>query len=107
RSGNSDSPGLMNTVGCSYAYLRRFDKAFAQMDKYVAALPQDANRRDSYAEILRLAGHFPESIEHYRAALAINPEFYSSQFGIADTYSLMVDQTQARNEYEIGVRKFS
>ncbi|HEV2718007.1 MAG TPA: hypothetical protein VGU64_22270 [Terriglobales bacterium] len=106
RSGIPDSPGLMNNMGYSYAYLRQFDKAFAQMDKYVAALPQDANPQDSYAEIVRLAGHFPESIEHYRAALAINPEFYSSQFGIADTYSLMGDQTQARKEYEIGFRKF-
>src|SRR5437870_4094564 len=107
RSGISDSPGLMNNMGYSYAYLRQFDKAFAQMDKYVGALPQDANPQDSYAEILRMAGRFQESIEHYRAALAINPEFYSSQFGIADTYSLMGDQTQARKEYEAGFRKFS
>ncbi len=107
RSGISDSPGLMNNMGYSYAYLRQFDKAFAQMDKYVAALPQDANPQDSYAEILRMAGRFQESIEHYRASLAIDPEFYSSQFGIADTYSLMGDQTQARKEYEAGFRKFS
>jgi tetratricopeptide (TPR) repeat protein len=39
--------------------------------------------------------------------LAINPEFYSSQFGIADTYSLMGDQVRARKEYEAGFRKFS
>src|SRR5437899_11638706 len=96
RSGISDSPGLMNNMGYSYAYLRQFDKAFAQMDKYVVALPQDANPQDSYAEILRMAGRFQESIEHYRAALAINPEFYSSQFGIADTYSLM--ETRLRQE---------
>jgi tetratricopeptide (TPR) repeat protein len=37
----------------------------------------------------------------------INPEFYSSQFGIADTYSLMGDQVRARKEYEIGFQKFS
>src|SRR3989442_4149867 len=107
RSGIFDSPGLMNNMGYSYAYLRQFDKAFAQMDKYVAALPQDANPQDSYAEILRMAGRFQDSIEHYRAALAINPEFYSSQFGIADTYSLMGSQVRARKEYEIGFRKFS
>src|SRR6266550_4016471 len=95
RSGISDSPGLMNNMGYSYAYLRQFDKAFAQMDKYVGALPQDANPQDSYAEILRMAGRFQESIEHYRAALAINPEFYSSQFGIADTYSKNVSQVEA------------
>jgi len=107
KSGITDSPGLINNIGYNYAYLRQFDKAFAMMDKYVALLPNDSNPQDSYAEILRLAGRFNQSIEHYRASLVINPEFYSSQFGIADTYSLMGDQARARKEYEIGFQKFS
>jgi len=107
RSGITDSPGLMNNMGYNFAYIRQFDKAFAMMDKYVAALPNDSNPQDSYAEILRLAGRFSQSIEHYRTSLVINPEFYSSQFGIADTYSLMGDQVHARKEYEIGFQKFS
>ena len=106
RSGLTDSPGLMNNMGYNYAYLHQFDKAFAMMDKYVAALPNDSNPQDSYGEILRLAGRFNQSIEHYRASLVINPQFYSSQFGIADTYSLMGDQVRARKEYEIGFQKF-
>jgi tetratricopeptide (TPR) repeat protein len=106
RSGIMDSPGLMNNLAYSYAYLRQFDKAFALMEKYIAALPNEANPQDSYAEILRMAGHFEPAIEHYRAALRINPKFYSSQFGIADTYSLMGDQVQAGKEYEVGFGKF-
>src|SRR5580658_133362 len=106
-SGITDSPGLINNMGYNYAALRQFDKAFAMMDKYVALLPNDSNPQDSYAEILRMAGRFNQSIEHYRASLVINPEFYSSQFGIADTYSLMGDQVQARKEYEIGFKKFT
>jgi tetratricopeptide (TPR) repeat protein len=105
-SGIADSPGLMNNTAYTYAYMGQFDKAFALMDKYIAALPKDANPQDSYAEILRMAGHFDEAIEHYKAALAINPEFYSSQFGIADTYSLMGEQVRARQEYELAFRKF-
>jgi tetratricopeptide (TPR) repeat protein len=107
RSGITDSPGLLNNMGYAYASMREFDKAFAAMDKYVAALPQDANPQDSYAEILRMAGNFDKSLEHYRAALAIDPQFYSSQFGIADTYSLMGDQVRARQEYEAGFQKFT
>ncbi|HXM22379.1 MAG TPA: hypothetical protein VN948_14080 [Terriglobales bacterium] len=107
RSGITDSPGLVNNMGYNYAYLRQFDKAFAMMDKYVAAMPDDPNPQDSYAEILRLAGRFSQSIEHYRTSLVINPQFYSSQFGMADTYSLMGDQVRARKEYEIGFQKFS
>jgi tetratricopeptide (TPR) repeat protein len=106
RSGIMDSPGLDNNAAYTYANMRQFDKAFALMEKYVAALPKDANPQDSYAEILRMAGHFNQSIEHYRAALAINPRFYSSQFGIADTYLLMGNESRAREEYEIGFRTF-
>ena len=106
-SGITDSPGLINNMGYNYASIRQFDKAFTMMDKYVAAIPNDSNPQDSYAEILRMAGRFNQSIEHYRTALVINPKFYSSQFGLADTYSLMGDQVRARTEYEIGFNKFS
>src|SRR5579885_550081 len=68
-SGITDSPGLNNNMGYVYAYLRKFDKAFALMDKYVAAMPNVSNPQDSYAEILRMAGRFDQSIEHYRASL--------------------------------------
>jgi tetratricopeptide (TPR) repeat protein len=107
RSGITDSAGLINNMGYAYASIRQFDKAFAMMDKYVASMPNDSNPQDSYAEILRLAGRFNQSIEHYRTSLVINPEFYSSQFGLADTYSLMGDQVRARREYEIGFQKFT
>jgi tetratricopeptide (TPR) repeat protein len=102
-----DAPGLLNNSAYTYAYARQFEKSFALMDKYIAALPKDPNPQDSYAEILRMAGRFDQAIEHYRAALTLDPEFYSSQFGIADTYSLMGDQVRARQEYEIGFKKFS
>jgi tetratricopeptide (TPR) repeat protein len=105
-SGLSNSPGLLNNMAYNYAFVRRFDKAFELMDQYVAALPHDPNPQDSYAEILRMAGRFDQSIEHYRASLSIDPEFYSSQFGIADTYSLKGDQPRARREYGAGFRRF-
>src|SRR5450432_504097 len=106
QSGITDSPGLINNMAYNYADLRQYDKAIAFMAKYAAMLPGDPNPEDSYAEILRLAGRFDESIQHYRAALAIDPKFYSSQFGIADTYSLMGKQSQARKEYKAGFKTF-
>jgi tetratricopeptide (TPR) repeat protein len=105
-SGIKDSPGLLNNMAYNYADVRRFDKAFELMDQYVAALPHDSNPQDSYAEILRLAGRFDAAIEHYRTSLAIDPEFYSSQFGLADTYALKGEEVRARREYEAGFRRF-
>src|ERR1700686_3166464 len=105
-SGITDSPGLINDAAYTYANMRQFSKAFALMDKYVALMPKDANPQDSYGEILRMAGHYTVAIDHYRVALTINPQFYSSQFGIADTYLLMGDETRARQEYETAFKKF-
>jgi len=107
RSGINDSPGLLNNLAYNYAYVHRFDNAFETMDKYIAALPKDPNPQDSYAEILRMAGRYDASIEHYHASLAIDPEFYSSQFGIADTYALKGEEARARREFEAGFRRFT
>jgi tetratricopeptide (TPR) repeat protein len=104
--GIKDSPGLINDAAYTYANMRQFSKAFALMDKYVALMPKDANPQDSYGEILRMAGHYTVAIDHYRVALSMNPQFYSSQFGIADTYMLMGDETRARQEYEKAFQKF-
>ena len=102
-----DAPGLLNRTAYCYAHMRQFDKAVVLMDRYVAALPHDPNPQDSYAEILRMAGHFEQAVEHYREALQLDSQFYPSEFGIADTYSLMGDQGRARAEYKVAFRKFA
>lgn len=105
-SGLTDSPGLINSAAYTYANMRQFSKAFSLMDKFVALMPKDPNPQDSYAEILRMAGYYTVAIDHYRVALSLNPQFYSSQFGIADTYLLMGDEGRARQEYEAAFKKF-
>ncbi|MGH9515442.1 MAG: tetratricopeptide repeat protein [Terriglobales bacterium] len=105
-SGLADSPGLINSAAYTYANMRHFSKAFSLMDKFVALMPNDPNPQDSYAEILRMAGYYTVAIDHYRVALSINPQFYSSQFGIADTYLLIGNEERARREYETAFQKF-
>ncbi|MBV9183758.1 MAG: tetratricopeptide repeat protein [Acidobacteria bacterium] len=105
-SGISDSPGLINNAAYTYANMRKFDKAFRLMDKYVALLPAEPNPQDSYAELLRMAGRYDEALKHYQAALAISPRFYSSQFGIADTYFLMGEEPRARRAYDTTFANF-
>jgi tetratricopeptide (TPR) repeat protein len=105
-SGIRDSAGLINNAAYTYANLHQFDKAFALMDKYVEMMPKISNPEDSYGELLRLAGRYQDSVKHYRASLAINPRFYASEYGIADTYAMMGDETRARKAYEIAFKKF-
>jgi tetratricopeptide (TPR) repeat protein len=94
----------LNDLAYLYARNRQFDKAFANMDRYVALLPKEPNPQDSYGELLRMAGNFEGSLQHYHAALKIDPDFVTSQVGLGDTYALMGNQEQARVEYDKAIR---
>jgi tetratricopeptide (TPR) repeat protein len=93
-------PPALNDLAYCYAYSGEYPKAFEVMERYVAVLPTLPNPQDSYAEILRMSGNFDAAIEHYRAALKIDPWFDYSQLGLGDTYALMGNQEQARVEYD-------
>jgi tetratricopeptide (TPR) repeat protein len=90
----------LNDLGYAYAHQHEFDKAFATMERQIAVRPNLPNPQDSYAEILRMSGNFDEALVHYRASLAIDPEFSFSLLGVADTYALMGDEARARTEYD-------
>jgi len=100
-------PAALNDLAYVDARNREFAKAFAAMDRYVVLLPKEPNPNDSYGELLRMAGHFDGALEHYRAALKIDPKFASSQLGLADTYALMGNQAQARVEYDKAIAQAS
>ena len=97
-------PAALNDLAYLHAREREFAKAFAEMDRYVALLPGEPNPHDSYGELLRMAGNFEGSLQHYRAALKIDPDFVTSQAGLGDTYALMGNQEQARSEYDKAIR---
>jgi tetratricopeptide (TPR) repeat protein len=97
-------PAALNDLAYVDARNRKFAKAFAAMDRYVALLPKEPNPQDSYGELLRMAGNFEGSLTHYRAALQIDPDFVTSQLGLGDTYALMGNQEQARVEYDKALR---
>jgi tetratricopeptide (TPR) repeat protein len=88
-----------NQLGYLYSRMGENDKALEAMEKYVKLLPNEPNPHDSYAEMLRLAGHFDEALAHYRMALKIDPTFYISQKELGETYALMGEGEKAREEY--------
>jgi len=97
-------PAALNDLAYVDARNRKFDQALAAMDRYVALLPNEPNPQDSYGELLRMSGNFEGALTHYRAALKIDPDFVSSQVGLADTYALMGNEEQARTEYDKAIR---
>ena len=97
-------PPALNDLAYCYAQSREFPRALEMMERYVAVLPTLPNPQDSYAEILRMSGNFDGALEHYRAALKIDPWFVYSQLGLADTYAVMGNQPQARAEYDKAIQ---
>jgi len=89
--------GAFNSLGYAYRSLEDLDQAKAAFEKYVDLLPNEANPRDSFAELLMEMGDYEESIKHYQRALEIDPNFSSSYAGISRNYSLM-DQTEQAQE---------
>jgi tetratricopeptide (TPR) repeat protein len=91
-------PALNNLAYC-YSLSGDYSQTAKLMEQYVSQLPGQPNPQDSYGELLRMAGDFKDSIEHYQAALFISPSFTTSQLGIASNYAFMGDEEQARVEY--------
>jgi tetratricopeptide (TPR) repeat protein len=90
----------LDELGFAYAHLQDFDRAVELIKRYAEQVPNEPNSEDSYGEVLRLAGRYEESLEHYRRALRLLSTFESSQLGLGDTYALMGDEQKARDEYE-------
>jgi len=94
-----------NQLGYLYSRLGDIDKALEYTARYIQLLPDQPNPHDSYGEMLRFAGRYPEALEQYRIALKIDPTFYISQKELGETYSLMGEEAQARREYEKAIQE--
>lgn len=72
-----------NILGYAYRQNEAYGDAENAFKKYIELIPNDPNPYDSYAELLLKMGRFDEAITQYNKALAIEPNFINSHFGIA------------------------
>jgi len=84
-----------NELGYVYLDLRDFGKAVEHFQKYASLNPRDANPLDSLAEAYFLSGKLDEAIAKYKEALAIKPEFLTSNYCIAYIYALKENPAEA------------
>ncbi len=95
-------PPPLNMLG--YAYIETGDpdpvKARAALQRYAELLPDQPNPHDSLGEVLRNSGDDAASVEEYRKALAITPNFYTSQQGIGESLTLAAKYDEARPELD-------
>jgi tetratricopeptide (TPR) repeat protein len=77
-----------NALGYAYRNNENLPEARKAFARYVALIPDEANPYDSYAELLLEMGEYEESIDNYRKAIEINPNFLSAYAGITIAESL-------------------
>src|ERR1700676_3243830 len=97
-----DFPPALNLLGYAYVQTGTPDpeKAIASIKRYTEVLPDSPNPQDSFGEISRMAGDDQGSLDHYLAALNIDPTYISSHYGLGDTYVLMGNFERARAAYD-------
>lgn len=95
-------PAALNRLGYLYLDSNNPDpaKAIASLKRYAEVATASPNPQDSLGEVLREVGNDQDSMEHYRAALEIDPAYISSQYGLGNTRTLMGDFAGARQEYD-------
>lgn len=99
-------PAALNRLGYLYIDSSNPDpaKAVASLKRYAEVQPDSPNPQDSLGEVLRISGDDRSSLEHYHAALQIDPAYISSQYGLGNTRTLMGDFQGAREEYDRAIQ---
>ncbi len=80
---NPDYGTAHNELGYAYLALGNFEKSIEHFHKYALLNPRDANPLDSLAEAYFRMGRLNEAIAKYQEALAVKPDFLTSNFCIA------------------------
>lgn len=98
---NPEYAPLYNELGYAQRFSGDYTGAEKSFRKYIELIPDDPNPYDSYAELLMRIGKYDESIEQYRAALTIKPDFSFSHLGIASNLNFKGQHEQAREQLKI------
>lgn len=96
----ADYSPAYNILGYSYRQQGDYADAEQAFKKYIELIPNDPNPYDSYAELLLKMGKFEDSINQYRKALAIDPHFMASRFGISADLTYMGKPQEANAELQ-------
>ena len=93
---NPEFPAAFNALGYAYRNNENLPEARKAFARYVELIPDEANPYDSYAELLLEMSEYEESIENYRKAIEINPNFISAYAGITVAQSLQRNAAAAQ-----------
>jgi tetratricopeptide (TPR) repeat protein len=89
-----------NMIGYCQSALNNFKEAEKAFQTYIKLVPNSANGRDSYAELLLKMGKYDESIVQYKKALEFDATFSFSLIGMGNNFIFKGDYETARKYYK-------
>jgi len=85
----------LNQIGYAYLWIENYERALEYFQKYAAAYPEEANPRNSIAEIYFLMGRFDEAITKYKETIEVKRDFYQAYYNLQYVYALKEDYSTA------------
>jgi tetratricopeptide (TPR) repeat protein len=85
----------LNMLGYEHLYARNYDEALECLERYAAASPGDANPFDSMGEVYFDMGELEQSVDKYREAVEVKPDFFGAIRNVAYVYGVMGEYDSA------------
>jgi tetratricopeptide (TPR) repeat protein len=95
-----NEPILYNVLAYAHAATREWDKAIEAAKKQVELLPNDANPRDTLAEIQLWAGKFDDAEKSFLEATKLDPNYPAAWAGVALARGYRGDYKGALEAYD-------
>jgi len=87
--------GAFNDMAYIYMDMEDYEKALESCERYASVSPGDANPFDTWGDIYLRMGRLDESIEKYKKALEVKPDFVYTSWVIGYIYALKEDYSEA------------
>ncbi len=102
--GPSYAPAVMS-LGYAYAARGNEAEAIKAMQRYIELVPDAADPRASFADILLRYGRYAEALEQYRASLELKPDYWYAIMRIGDVYVVLGRLNEAKQQYDLSMAK--
>jgi len=103
---DSTYPPAAMSLGYAYSQIGDQKKALLSMGRYIRLVPQSADPRASYADLLMRVGDYEEALHQYRKSLEIKPDYWYSHTQIGNVYTIAGRLREAEAEFLEGMKEF-
>ncbi len=97
------APAVMS-LGYAYSTAGEQERAIAQMQRYIRLVPDAADPRASYADLLFRVGKYAEALTQYEESLKIKPDYWYSHSQIGRIYLVLGRLNDAQGELREGMK---